>query len=199
MVLLDNRQVREGWEPLKESVTGLFAKHGAEVVSARRWDERRLAYPIKGQTRGTYLLVYFNGEATNNSLITRELELNEATLRHMTTQCEEIPAEAYEPEAEFDINAIPTDDEPAEEQAPEGKEKAEKAPEGDTEKTEGEGGETADAEKAEGGETADAEKAEGDAEKAEGEPEPAAATASAEGETEKKTDEAAPDAGGDQS
>ena len=42
MLLLDNREVKRGWEELKTSVNGLFEKHGAEVVSARRWDERRL-------------------------------------------------------------------------------------------------------------------------------------------------------------
>jgi small subunit ribosomal protein S6 len=31
-----------------------------KILSSRRWDERRLAYPIKGQNRGTYLLVYFS-------------------------------------------------------------------------------------------------------------------------------------------
>ena len=56
MCLLDNREVRKGWQPLKETVVGMFKKHGAEMLSARRWDERRLAYPIRGQQRATYLL-----------------------------------------------------------------------------------------------------------------------------------------------
>ena len=56
MCLLDNREVRKGWQPLKDAVAGVFNKHGARILSARRWDERRLAYAIKGQQRGTYLL-----------------------------------------------------------------------------------------------------------------------------------------------
>ena len=58
MCLLDNREVRKGWEPVKQTVADMFAKHGVEVLSARRWDERRLAFPIKGQERGTYLLTF---------------------------------------------------------------------------------------------------------------------------------------------
>jgi small subunit ribosomal protein S6 len=77
MVLLDNREVKQGWSPLKEAVAEIFTKHGGEVVSARRWDERRLAYPIKGQTRGTYLLVYFNAGSDANSQIRRDLKMNE--------------------------------------------------------------------------------------------------------------------------
>ena len=74
MCLLDNREVRQGWQALKDAVTGMFKKHGAEVVSARRWNERRLAYPIKHQQRGTYLLVYFEGGPEVITPLRRELE-----------------------------------------------------------------------------------------------------------------------------
>ena len=112
MVLLDNREVRNGWEPLKEAVTGKFQKFGAQIISAKRWDERRLAYPIKGQSRGTYLLVYFEGDSESNGAITRELSLTEPVLRHVILSCDEVPADAHEPEAEFDASAVPTGDEP---------------------------------------------------------------------------------------
>ncbi len=114
MVLLDNREVKQGWEPLKQAVTGLFEKCDAEILSARHWSERRLAYPIKGQIRGTYLLVYYKGDPERNTPLRRELELSETVLRYMISTCEEIPAEAYEPEAEVDVSAIP---EPGEEAA----------------------------------------------------------------------------------
>jgi small subunit ribosomal protein S6 len=112
MVLLDNREVKQGWEPLKASVSEIFAKSGAEIVSARRWDERRLAYPIKGQTRGTYLLVYFNGDSRVNTQLRRDLEFSELVLRHLITSCEQVPEQAFEPEAEFDVSAIPDEAEP---------------------------------------------------------------------------------------
>ncbi len=127
MCLLDNGEVRKGWEPLKDAVAGMFTKHEAKVLSNRRWDERRLAYSIKGQQRATYLLLYFAADTQTLPSIRRELEFSESMLRYMITECEDIPADAYEPEAEFDVNAIPEDDAPevAPEVAPEG----EKAPE----------------------------------------------------------------------
>lgn len=112
MCLLDNHEVRKGWEPLKTAVAGLFTKHDAKVLSNRRWDERRLAYPIAGHNRATYLLVYFAADTQSIPALRRELEFSESMLRYMITECEDVPAEAHEPETEFDVNAIPQDDAP---------------------------------------------------------------------------------------
>lgn len=118
MCLLDNREVKSGWQPLKDSVTGLFQKHGAEVISARRWDERRLAYPIKGQQRATYLLTYFKADTQQVSGIRRDLQFKEEVLRSLVLACAEVPQAAFEPEAAFDVNAIPADDAPPQRDLP---------------------------------------------------------------------------------
>lgn len=112
MCLLDNREVRKGWQPLKDAVTGLFTKHGAKILSSRRWDERRLAYSIRGQQRGTYLLFYLAVDTQAVAAIRRDLQFNESVLRVLFTDCLEVPQTAYEPEAAFDVNAIPADDAP---------------------------------------------------------------------------------------
>lgn len=112
MCLLDNREVRKGWQPLKDAVTAQFTKHGASILSSRRWDERRLAYPIRAQHRGTYLLVYFSADTQAVTGIRRDLQFNEALLRYLLLDCPEVPQTAYEPEADFDVNAIPADDAP---------------------------------------------------------------------------------------
>lgn len=112
MCLLDNREVRKGWQPLKDAVAGIFTKHGAKILSSRRWDERRLAYAVNGQHRGTYLLVYFSCDTSAVAAIRRDLQFNEAVMRNLLVDCAEIPQGAYEPEAAFDVNAIPADDAP---------------------------------------------------------------------------------------
>lgn len=112
MCLLDNREVRKGWQPLKDSVTGLFTKHGAQILSARRWDERRLAYPIDAQQRATYLLAYLKADTQSIAAIRRDLQFSDIVLRSLVLSCEEVPQSAYEPEADFDVNAIPVDDSP---------------------------------------------------------------------------------------
>ncbi|MEO6596896.1 MAG: 30S ribosomal protein S6 [Planctomycetota bacterium] len=118
MCLLDNREVRKGWQPLKDAMSALLAKHGAKVLSSRRWEERRLAYTIKGQQRGTYLLVYFSADTQTITAVRRDLAFNEQLLRYMLIDCPEVPETAYEPEADFDINAIPADDAPNVAEAP---------------------------------------------------------------------------------
>ena len=112
MVLLDNREVKKGWQALKDTVSGLFKKHGGEVLSAKRWEERRLMYPIGHCKRGTYLIVYFKGESLQTSLIRRELELNEQVLRHLILSCEEVPTTAYDAEAAFDESTLALEDTP---------------------------------------------------------------------------------------
>jgi small subunit ribosomal protein S6 len=118
MCLLDNREVKSGWQPLKDSVAALFTKHGAEMISARRWDERRLAYAIKGQQRATYLLTYFKADTQQLTAIRRDLQFKEEVLRSLVLVCEEVPPHAFEPEAAFDVNAIPADDAPQQRELP---------------------------------------------------------------------------------
>lgn len=110
MCVLDNREVRKGWQPLKDAVAALFTKHGAQVLSARRWDERRLAYPINLQLRGTFLLTYFKADTQQVANIRRDMQFSDSVLRSLIVSCAEVPAEAYTPEAEFDVNAVQVED-----------------------------------------------------------------------------------------
>jgi ribosomal protein S6 len=135
MCLLDNREVRKGWESLKGSVAAVFTKHNAKVLSSRRWDERRLTYPINGQIRATYLLLYMSIETDEIPVLRRDLQFSDSVLRYMITDCAELPADAHEPETEFDVNAIPEDDapepEPTKPGAKDGAAKAAEAKDGD--------------------------------------------------------------------
>jgi small subunit ribosomal protein S6 len=118
MCLLNNREVRKGWESAKDSVAAIFTKHSAKILSSRRWDERRLAYPMNGQVRATYLLIYMEIETGNIPVLRRDLQFSDALLRYMITDCPDVPEGAYEPEEEFDVNAIPEDDAPDVVEAP---------------------------------------------------------------------------------
>lgn len=116
MFLLDNQAVREDWKAAKRLVTDTIAKHGGAVLTARRFDERKLAYPIQGKRRGTYLLVWFEQEGTAAShALRREFDLSERVLRYLILKSEGIPAgerELSEAEnaSDFVIPAPPPDD-----------------------------------------------------------------------------------------
>ena len=125
MFLLDNDLVREGWTTAKSMVTDLLTKHGAQMHTARRWDERRLAYPIAHRKRGTYLLSFFEMPPEKGATLTRDLDLNERILRHLVLRVEAIPETEFESarredDADFSVpepppNDIPSVDDGAEE------------------------------------------------------------------------------------
>ena len=56
MFLVDVNKWSNDPEGLTAELTGLLEKQGAEVLVARPWDERRLAYPIRGQRKALYLM-----------------------------------------------------------------------------------------------------------------------------------------------
>ena len=55
-----------------------------EVLVTRLWEERRLAYPIKGQRKGTYWLYYFRGPTSMLTALNRQWEIHDGVLRHLT-------------------------------------------------------------------------------------------------------------------
>ncbi len=195
MVLLDNREVKKGWQQLKDAVATCFTKHGAEVLSARLWGERRLAYPIKHRRRGTYLLMYFSSDPQNLAAIRRDLDFSESVLRQMVLACEEVPADAHDPEAEFDTEALADGvEEVVAEEVAEGDAEEGDAAEGDATEGDAAEGDATEGDAAEG-DAAEGDTAEGDAKAAdEGEPavvasEDAGATGEESGEDAKGEDQ----------
>lgn len=79
-----------------DHVQELLKRAGAEVVSFAKWDERRLAYEIKGNKRGVYFLTYFKAEPGSLAGLERDCNLSEDLLRAMVTSAELIPTETVE-------------------------------------------------------------------------------------------------------
>lgn len=121
MYLLDNNAVRAGWKEAKAAATGLIEKHGGKVLSARRWDERALAYPIRQRRRGTYLLTYASLDAKGTAGLRRELDLTENVLRYLILTAEGVPPQeleltAAESQAGFVVPEPPADERMEEEE-----------------------------------------------------------------------------------
>ena len=109
MFVLDNNVVREGWNDAKALVTGALEKHGGTVHCARRWDERRLAYPIAGKNRGTFLLAYYEMPSESIAAMRREFDLSEKVLRYLELTVDAVPGNlAPQPViAGLQIQAVP--------------------------------------------------------------------------------------------
>nr|HMQ22735.1 30S ribosomal protein S6 [Planctomycetota bacterium] len=91
MLLLDNREVKKGWDALKDQIDSILTKYGAKIVVAKRWDERKLAYEIKKQRRATYYLSYLEADPQSMTELEHMLRLSGPVLRHLVLACEEIP------------------------------------------------------------------------------------------------------------
>ena len=76
-----------------DHILEMLAKGGAEIISLCKWDERRLAYDIKGNKRGVYFLAYFKCDAQKLTIIERDCRLSERLLRSMITRADHVTAE----------------------------------------------------------------------------------------------------------
>ncbi len=81
MFVLDDARSNSNWDGVVREVRGLLERHGSEIFTGERWDERRLAYAIKGRHRAVYLLVRFTAPTGSIGLIKRDCELNDTVLR----------------------------------------------------------------------------------------------------------------------
>lgn len=83
MFILDSNRYSRDPEAVVDEVTRLVQQAGGEMLVSRLWEERRLAYPIKGQRRGAYWLTYFRLDSQRLSELERQYELNENVLRSL--------------------------------------------------------------------------------------------------------------------
>src|SRR5205085_3384420 len=67
------------------TVRGIIERHGGEVMVLKKWDERKLAYEIKRNKRGLYIIAYFRAPGTIVSAIERDVNLSEDILRVLVT------------------------------------------------------------------------------------------------------------------
>ena len=83
MFLLDSTKVAVSWDESVKHVHDILSKHQSEIVASRQWDERRLAYPVEGHKKGTYLLTYFKTDGAQLAEIVADCRLSELILREL--------------------------------------------------------------------------------------------------------------------
>ena len=86
MFLMSQSAVSAGLSSSIDTVRGMLDRVEAEVLAISKWEERKLAYPIAGQKRGTFLLAYFKVKPTQVVNIERDCNLSEDVLRVMMTR-----------------------------------------------------------------------------------------------------------------
>lgn len=79
----------------------IIERHEGQILVIKKWDERKLAYEIRGQKRGTYIIAFFKAPGKAISAIEREVNLGEEILRVMVLKADHLNAEemaAVEPQ-----------------------------------------------------------------------------------------------------
>lgn len=88
LFLMSQSAVSAGVGSAIDTVRGMLDRVDAEVLSLSKWEERKLAYPIDGQKRGTYLISMFKVKPTQIVNIERDCNLSEDVLRVMMTRAD---------------------------------------------------------------------------------------------------------------
>ena len=88
MFILDSNRFGRDPDGISGLLADLIQKAGGEILVSRLWEERRLAYPIKGQRKGTYWLIYLGLEAEALAGLRRQFDINEAILRFLFLKIE---------------------------------------------------------------------------------------------------------------
>lgn len=102
LFLLDPTKTATDMDGVKGTLQGTLEKYGSEVIVSRKWDERKLAYPIAGHKKGVYHLAYFKVDSLKVKDIDHDFRLNETIIRHMIS--------AIDPKWEEEMLAVAKDE-----------------------------------------------------------------------------------------
>ena len=91
LVIVVSTQVGdEGLPGTVQRVNDFIQGRGGQVKQVDQWGRRRLAYPIKRELEGYYVITQFSLDPQEVRALEGNLELAEDVLRHLVTRLEEV-------------------------------------------------------------------------------------------------------------
>jgi small subunit ribosomal protein S6 len=96
MFLVDSARAASDWDGVSAAIKRILEKAKAEIVSMRKWDDRKLAYDIRGIERGTYILCYFKADGQKIQEIEKAVQLSEKIIRALILSTEQMTKEDIE-------------------------------------------------------------------------------------------------------
>ncbi len=91
MFLIDNGKAKDGLTDVRQEIAEAVQRQEGELVNCEKWEERKLAYPVKRQKRGTYVLAHFNAPPDAIARLERAFQLSGSVLRVLITVDEDGP------------------------------------------------------------------------------------------------------------
>jgi len=87
------QSVTANLQAASDHVKEILQRADVNLISFKKWDERRLAYEVKGNRRGVFFLVYFEALGSAIAKIDRDCNLSEQVLRAMITRADNMSLE----------------------------------------------------------------------------------------------------------
>lgn len=94
MFILDPTRFARDPGAAAQQVSDLITQFGGTLLAARLWDERKLAYPIKGHKKGVYWLTYFKMPGGNLVGFERQCEITDEIIRKLVLKVDDRIADA---------------------------------------------------------------------------------------------------------
>ena len=88
LYLLDSNRYARDPAGVTASIPSMVEKLGGEMLASRLWNEQKLAYPIRGQRKGTYWLAYFRLDSDKIVNFNRACQLSDPIMRNMVLKVE---------------------------------------------------------------------------------------------------------------
>ena len=85
LFLLDPTKTATDMDGVRTQLHHMLEKYGAEILASRKWDDRKLTYPIKGHKKGLYYLTYFKADSKKIAELEHDFRLSEVILRHLVS------------------------------------------------------------------------------------------------------------------
>lgn len=95
MFLLDPALASD-WPAAEAEVRRVLDRAEAKVLGLKKWDERKLAYPIRRSKRGLYVLTFFEAAPEKISPLERDCQLSEKILRVLVLRKDRLTPEHVE-------------------------------------------------------------------------------------------------------
>jgi ribosomal protein S6 len=82
-ILVRAAAARADHEGTLAAVRAVYESEGAQFLELAKWEERKLAYPIAGETSALYINAYFTADTLAIDKIERRARLGELILRQL--------------------------------------------------------------------------------------------------------------------
>ena len=93
VMFLISQSVATDLKAVVEHIRSLIGRAGGTIIALRKWDERRLAFEIDKQKRGTYILLYIEADPSKMIGFERDCNLSETIMRSLILKADHLTIE----------------------------------------------------------------------------------------------------------